>query len=391
MSPAALTPADWRALEAHIAERYAEAVHAYLAHHPGERVFGVASQVFSGETGGVIAWPGLAVGSEESLAAATEDSSFSTEELRWSPADWAFQLDPSEADDDWAARVEAAARAGDDAHWEAIYARFLRSFATAAKTAKKRLRTEGAVAPGFLALAMDEAWELVPLSLTKDELDRHFPELGEEAQELAHLQALPAPERAAALGELLDAYTPGVVSTEQAERLLRELGEASVDVALERMPRSQRRWQWAKLLADLGIPRDDAVDALATVLRAKKLPEPDRAWAAAALARLGRLDLVLAEVERMPRPVLLRGLAAPYTSFRDRAVRHLPLDYAPLEAALAEHPELAEPMLDELRPGSGYCTIEPAEAATARAALGSPFEVVRRHARAVLEDARRSV
>ncbi|MFK4730491.1 DUF4303 domain-containing protein [Agromyces mediolanus] len=385
-----MMPADWRALEAHIADRYVEAVGAFLAARPGERVYGVAAHVFYGETGGVVAWPALAVGSEESLAAAAEGSTFSPEKLRWSPADWAFQLDPSDADDAWAALVEAAACAGDDAHWEAVYARFLRSFATAAKLALKRLRAEGDVARGFIAVAMDEAWELVPLSLTKAELERHFPELGEEAQELARLEALPVPQRASALGELLDAYVPGIVSTEDAERLLRGLGEASVDVALERMPRSHRRWQWAKLLADLGIPRADAIDALASVLRAKKLPEPDRAWAAAALARLGRLDLVLAEAERMPRSVLLRGLAAPYTSFRDRAVRHLPLDYAPLESALGAHPELAEAMLDELRPGSGYCTIDPDEADTARAALGSSFEVVRRHARAVLEDARRS-
>ncbi|MCM3658854.1 DUF4303 domain-containing protein [Agromyces mediolanus] len=390
MSASALTTADWRALEAHIAERYAEAVDAFLEEHAGERVYGVAAHVFYGETGAVVAWPALAVGSEESLAATAAASRFTPDELRWSPADWAFQLDPSEADDAWAARVEAAARAGDEAHWEAVYERFLRAFASAAKQAKKRLRGEGAVARGFIAVAMDEEWELVPLSLTNAELGRHFPELGEEAQELARLEALPVPERAAALGELIDAYTPGIVSTEQAERLLLGLGEASVDVALERMPRSQRRWQWAKLLADLGIPRDGAIEALATVLRAKKLPEPDRAWAAAALARLGRLDLVLAEAERVPRTVLLRGLAAPYTSFRDRAVRHLPLDYAPLEAALTAHPELAEAMLDELRPGSGFCTIDPGEASTARAALDSPFEVVRRHARLVLDDAGRS-
>lgn len=151
-------------------------------------------------------------------------------------------------------------------------------------------------------------------------------------------------------------------------RQLRGLGEASVEIALQRMPRLQRRWQWAKLLADLGIVRGDVVDALTAGVRDRKLPEPDRAWAAAALARLGRMDLVIAEAERLPRTAVLRGLAAPYTSFRDHATVHLPLDYAPLEAALSGHPELATEMLDALAPGSGFCTLEPAEVETALAA-----------------------
>lgn len=386
--PAKTSALDWRVLDAHIHDRLLGSVRDHAARHPGDHIYGAAFHAFYGETGGVIAWPALAIATEEDLASITADSRFSPDDLRWSPADWSEQFDPSEHDDAWAAKVEAHAVAGDDAHWEKVYDRFLRAFAKAAKKARGSLVAEGVVEKSFIAVAMDEAWELVPLSLTPAQVRAHFPELDEEAQELARIAALPPRERAAALGEIIDAFVPGVVSGEDTVRLLVQLGPDAAAVTLERMPRSRVRWRWAKVLADTGIADDSVIEALTTVMKGKKLSEPDRAWAAAALARLGRLDVVLAERARVPRPVLLRALAAPYTSFRDHAVTHIPLDYTPLEEALDTDPALAEEMLAELAPGSGYCVITPEEVDTARGALDSPFEVIRRHACIVLEDAR---
>ncbi|MFC9985072.1 DUF4303 domain-containing protein [Microbacterium keratanolyticum] len=386
--PAKTSALDWKALDAHILDRLTESVRDHAARHPGDHIYGAAFHVFYGETGGVVAWPALAIATEEDLVAITAESRFSPDDLRWSPADWSVQLDPSEQDDAWAAKVETHAVAGDDAHWEKAYDRFLRAFAKAAKKARGSLAAEGVVEKTFIAVAMDEAWELVPLSLTPAQVRAHFPELDEETQELARVTALPPREQAAALGEIVDAFVPGAVSGEDAVRLLVQLGPDAAAVAVERMPRSRDRWRWAKVLADTGIADDSVIEALTTVMKGKKLSEPDRAWAAAALARLGRLDVVLAEGARVPRPVLRRALAAPFTSFRDHAVTHIPLDYTPLEEALATDAALAEEMLAELAPGSGYCAITPAEVDTARAALASPFEVIRRHARIVLEDAR---
>lgn len=353
---------------------------------PTDQTYGAVFHTFYGETGGVVAWPALAIGTEQDLDQITEGSTFSAADLRWSPADWTMQIDPTEADDAWAARVEAFACTKDDVHWEEVYSRFLRTFAAAAKTVRRRLVESGAVEKGFVAVAMDEEWALVPLSLTAAQVRTHFPELDEEQQELARLDRLGPADRAAALADVLDAPVPGAVSTQTAAARLVTLGDDAVAVAVERLPRSRDRWRWAKVLADVGLPDPDALDALTLVLGNRRLPETDRAWSAAALARLGGLDRVRAVEDVLPRPVLRRALAAPYTSFRDHAVTHAPLDYGPLEAALADDAALAHEMLAELEPGSGFCTLRPEEVATARAALDSPFEVVRRHATEVLAD-----
>ncbi len=367
-------------------DRLVTAIHAHRRARPSDRIYGAAFHVFSGETGGAIAWPSLAIATEEDLASVVEGTRFSADDLRWSPADWSLQLDPTSEDEGWAAMVEAYAAAGDDERWEKTYDRYLRTFAKAAKKARARLVAEGSVERRFIAVAMDEAWEMVPLSLSVAQLRTHFPELDEEARELSRLDGLPPDERARALADILETPARGAVSTEVAARVLTGLGEHVVDVAIERMPRSRDGWRWAKLLADVGIADPAVIGALAGMLGGRRRSEPDLAWAAAALSRLGRLDIVLAERSRLPRAVLRRALAAPLTSFRDQAVVHLPLDYAPLASALAEEESLAAEMLEELSPGSGYCRIDPGEADTARAALDSPFEVIRRHAAIVLAD-----
>ncbi|MFF9868219.1 hypothetical protein ACF1G0_22930 [Streptomyces sp. NPDC013953] len=115
-------------------------------------------------------------------------------------------------------------------------------------------------------------------------------------------------------------------------------------------------------------------------------PEPDRAWAAAALARLGRMDVVVAHLDGLPEEVAVSGLTAPYTSFRDHGC-HGPLDYRPLEAAIVAHPGRHDAVFARLRPGSSLCAIGEDETVTALDALASPWPVVRCHAVLVLEHA----
>lgn len=375
---------DWKALDPYVLALLLETVRGHLAAHPADHVYGAAFHNFYAETGGVIAWPQLAIGTEQDLRTITDGSGLSADDLRWSPADWTAQVDPTEADDGWAARIEAYARSRDDARWERTYERFLRAFPKAARRARGALVADGAVPKDFVAVAMDEEWDLVPRSLTAAQLRRHFPELDEEAAALARLDALPEAERAAALGAILDDPVPGPVSVEVATTLLTGLGRDAVRVAAERLPHARDRWRWAKLLADIGIPEPGALAALFAVVRDRRAPETGRSWAADALARLGRLDLVLAERDRISREVLRGALAAPFTSFRDRAVRHRALDYSELERVLLADPDLAAEMLDELHPGRGFCALRPDEVETARAALDSPVEVIRRHAALVL-------
>lgn len=384
MAPTTLGPVDWASVEAAVRDQIVAFVRRMRVEHPGDRIYGAAVHEFYAEAGGVIAWPMIGVASDESLATAATDR-LDADALRWSPADWPWQLDPGDAEDRWAERVEAAATSGDGERWHAVHHRFERTVAKACKAARRTLIDEEVVGREFVAVAMDEAWELIPLSLTRAQVRRHFPEIDEEQRELDRLAALPSEQRVIELIAIADSPVPAAPGAERACAWLRELGPDAVPAILRHLPAAREKWQWAKLLGELGAPTTEVVAELDAVAGNRRLREPDRAWAAAALARLGRMDLVTAQLDRLPRQVAVGGLTAPYTSFRDVGV-HEPLDYGPLEAALAEHPGLHGAVCDRLAPGSGYCTIDAGEAEGAFAGLASPWAAVRRHAVFVLAD-----
>jgi hypothetical protein len=184
---------------------------------------------------------------------------------------------------------------------------------------------------------------------------------------------------------------PGPLGEERAVDGLRALGGPAVLAAvLDHLPGAREKWRWAALLAEVAPaaapgPPPDVVAALEPVMADRGLPEPDRAWAAAALALLDRMDLVAARLDRLPKEVALAGLTAPYTSFRDRRA-HGGLDYGPLEAALAGRSEWHDAVLRRLSPGSGFCEIGPDDVETALAGLEPALPAVRRHALHVLAD-----
>ena len=167
---------DWIALETHIRDRMLDEVRTYRVQHPSARIYGAAFHIFYGETGGVIYWPAFGIATDEDLVEISAEPGFTPDDLRWSPADWTAQVDPSGDDQAWAARAQLAA-IGDDEHWDAVYDRFLRAFPAAAKDARRMLIADGTVEDTFIAIAMDLEWELIPLSLTPDQLREHFPEL----------------------------------------------------------------------------------------------------------------------------------------------------------------------------------------------------------------------
>ncbi|MET9657536.1 DUF4303 domain-containing protein [Streptomyces sp. NPDC006510] len=375
---------DWAGLEAAIRGQVVGFVHRMRVEHPDERVYGAAVHEFYAESGGTIAWTLVGVASEEWLAVAATDP-LDTQALRWSPADWPWQLDPGAAEEEWAGRLEAAATAGDGRHWDTVHQRYLHTAARACTAAREQLVADGIVDEDFVVVAMDEAWELVPLSLTRTQVAQHFPELDAELREADRLAALPPEQQVSELVAIVESHSSPLPS-EQALESLRVLGALTVPAALARLNRSHEGWRWAKLLADIGIASTEVSDALERTMTNKRLGEPDRAWAAAALSRLGRVDLVVKRLDSIPQEVAARGLAAPYTSFRDHGA-HGPLDYAPLEDALTAYPDHHAAVLGQLAPGRGFCAIDPDEAETALAALSSALPVVRRHALVVLSQA----
>ena len=364
----ALTPTitrvdvDWNGLENALRDQITGFVRRMRAEHPDDRIYGAAVHAFYADYT-VIASTLVGVASEESVP---------DPELRWSPADWEWQLDPGEAEEEWSRRLTAAATEGD---FDAVHERYLSTVVAACRAAGRELGGD------IVVVAMDEAWELIPRCLTAAQLRQHFPELAEEQSELDRLAALPAEERVA---ELI--ARPAAVGREKAVDLIRQTGAAAVPRVVEQLTLDREKWQWAKLLAELGVADETVIAALEPVLANEKLAEPDRAWAASALARLGRMDLVTERLDRLPEEVGVRGLTGPYMSFRDQGV-HGPLDYAPLADALSRHPSWQDAVLKRFTPGSAFCELDRDEVPAALAALSSPHAAIRRHAAIVVSHA----
>lgn len=377
---------DWCGLETAAVNHMIAAVRQIRDTYPQEQLYGAIFHGFYGD-GSCIGWPCLAVGSEESLASVTAHYQMSVDDLRWSPADLPHNVDQNEESEQWAeACCEFASLDGTYSAWEKIYDRFLHIFPQAAKKARQQLLRDGIVDKDFIAIASDEAGKLIPLSLTKAQILRYFPEYDAAEQERQYLATLPLEQRLTALiAQIFGTTKPGLLYDEY-EQLLKASGIAAIPslAAIIGNKKSKNAWKACMLLAEINEPTEEAIAALTEKLDDGAADSSDRSWAASALARLGRMDLLAERVLLLPIEIVASGLAAPYRAFRDRG-RHLPLNYQQLELVLAQYPQVADAVAHELKPGSSYCKITAGEEPAARAGLESSWTFIRRHAEDVLE------
>lgn len=385
---------DWKALEDVAVGQVVNAVRKIRQTCPDETVYGAMFHEFYGD-GSVLYWPMVTVGTEEVLARVATDYGDESEDLRWSGPDLGQYADdhgfePGDEQDQWATQCAEFAQAtakGSFSAWEAVYERFLHCFPRAAKRARAQLLKEGLVDKHFIVVATDEAGELVPLSLTRAQLLRHFPMYDEAERERARIAALPLTERIAeVVSQAVRAAPPGPLLGEY-DALARVLGEAAVPALLDVVAgrSAGEAWQASMLLAEINHSSPDVISTLEATLCNAAASESERAWAASALARLERMDLIAAHLSELPSEVAARGLSAPYRSFRDRG-KHRPLDYRPLEAVLAQYPDMAPAVAEALAPGCGFCTLEADEVKAAQQGLTSKWAFIREHARDVLEE-----
>lgn len=384
---------DWKALEDTAVDHVVSAVRRIRQTHPDETVYGAMFHEFYGD-GSVLYWPMVTVGTEEALARVAADYDDDGEGLRWSGPDLSqyaedHGFEPSDKQDQWATQCAGFAQAtakGSFGAWEVVYERFLHCFPRAAKRARAQLLKEGLVDKHFIAVATDEAGDLVPLSLTRAQLLRHFPMYDEAERERARIAALPLEEQVAeVVPQAVRAAPPGPLLGEY-DALARALGEVAVPALLDVVAgrSAGEAWQASMLLAEINHSTPDVISALETTMGNAAANESERAWAASALARLDRMDLIAAHLSVLPTEVAARGLSAPYRSFRDRG-KHHPLDYRPLEAVLAQYPDIAPAVAEALAPGCGFCTLEAGEVVAAQQGLTSKWVFIREHARDVLE------
>ncbi|WP_326834914.1 DUF4303 domain-containing protein [Amycolatopsis rhabdoformis] len=374
---------DWvgfeRTLHAAVVQSVVEAV----GGHPGETFYAAALDHVHREQDGLIALPCFGINSVEALA---REPVGLQAQLRWSVPDWDDYRDdwlPRDVAAGWETALTAEACSGTTRHWQKTFDRYLTALTHVCRQARKTLRASGVIGRDFVVLLLDDEYHetVIKRVLTAGDVRRCFPELDERSVALTRIAALPPVERAAHLVGLLGTFD-GPVGSEDAESALRALGPVAFPPLIGLLGVPGRAWQAAKLLADIGRPDDDVIEALHAALG--QTAAADQQWVAGALSRLGRLDLVLDQTDSLPPDTVVSAVAAPYTGFRDHAVTAPPLDYAPLAEFIERWPTCRPALAIKLAPGTSQCDIVADEVDTAVLGLSSPHVIIRRHAVGVL-------
>jgi hypothetical protein len=320
------------------------------------------------------------------LGAVSDEEVARDEDLLWSPPDWStqwFEWLPADRWQHWERTLTDEAGRSSTRHWERTFARYLTVLTRVCKRAREQLLAAGVTDRQFVVVVLtddDEEERLLRRVLGERELYRLFPSYERAAAAMAEMEARAPADRAVHYAQALSDWS-GPVDPEAAAKGLRELGPVALSALTDLLSHGPDRWRAAMLLADIGCAPDEVIEALAHALR--HTTGSDRNWVAAALSRLERLDVVLADPS-LPGDTVVTAVAAPYLAFRDDAISPPLLDYRPLERFLTDYPQLSDVVTKELRPGTSYCTIRAGEVGTATDALRSPHPVVRRHAVCVL-------
>jgi hypothetical protein len=355
---------NWTALETELTTELVKQTRQMMAEHPTIEFSAAAVGQLYYETDGVIHVPLLGLNTDGEISELPGDWEFY-------PLDW---LPTSERTRQVHQALRDEACRSSVQHWHDTLDEFLAMLVRVCQRARQEL--DGL--PVFIYDDNDPRFEyLLRGTLTEAEVAEHFPELNEAQAERTRVAALPLDEQVAFyVSVLADFQHP--LGFDEAAKALRAMGSDAIPALLPLLP----SYQAAKLLADIGIADDTAITALAATLDSARGPEQH--WAAAALSRLGRLDVVLARVSALPAEVVVGAVAAPYGSFRDGTLSPRPLDYEPLESFLSGYPEMVPLLERQLAPGSSYCEITAAEAGEAIRGSASPYPLVRQHAVCVL-------
>ena len=370
---------NWARFEDAVVDGVVGAVRAAMASDAGERFYAAALCHIYSVTDGKISMPLLGIDTVSALAERDE----ADDGLPWNPADWEYVDDEWLPDGEgwrWQEAVTAHACRGSRADWNAAYGEYLATLVQACLRSRGILREQQ---DDFIVVLIEKpgSEETIRATMTAEEVRRHFPSLESHAAEVARVRALPPAEQAAHhAGRLGD-----LGSAEEAGLSLRALGQAAVPALLPLLAvPGSTAGRAAVILADIGHADDAVIGALADSLTRHE--DPGQWGISSALSQLGQGDLVLARAGDLPDDVVAGAIAAPYTSFRDRATDPLPLDYQPLADVLEHRPQYVPALTERLRPGHGGCTIRPSEIDEALRGLTSPHVLIRGHAVCVLGD-----
>jgi hypothetical protein len=292
------------------------------------------------------------------------------------PADWEIFLDDW-APNAWIEALTAEACSGSVAHWEDVFARYQDVLVQICVAAGAHLGI-----PVFY-VEHSRYEEMLSRCLSPSQLRSLFPEVVASQAERSRVSALSIGEQIAYYVSRLDRFD-GLITSEEAQEALRGFGSAAIPALIQLLRDREQSTLAAMLLAEISVPDAAAVSALSAAIDASTPDSPAQLWACRALAQLDRLDLVLVRASDLSPEALATSVTARYTSWRDGGRRPWPLAYRPLEDFLSAHPEIASRVADELKPGTPYCAISPAEVPEALRGTTSQHDVVRKHAVCVL-------
>ncbi|RUR67264.1 DUF4303 domain-containing protein [Variovorax guangxiensis] len=381
----------WKALEPLIVEDATRALRELLNQNPGERLYAVAFSGMYRELDGPIYLPAL---SANSVSAREDEGSGDFWSAEWNPADWRWdEIQFSSPALDAAADAACELTRNETREgWLLAERECIDMLVSAARKLRAALGDAPQLTPDFVLFLHDDenGLDLARRCIGDAAFQALFPKEAIAQRERMRVASLPVEERVAWLVGRLGRFDGKPVDAEDAEQWLIDIGAPAVPALVEQLARPRGRFgsEAARMLGRIGLATPEVLDTLRKRLLARG-DKPTHAWCAATLAYLGDSEWLfgrLAEWRGEPEraAVAIRGLCAPYSSFRDPTPAAL--DYRQLETLLSGSAAEVAVVHDKLKPGSSYCTLRAGELDEALRGLASPHALVRRHAASLLDE-----
>lgn len=385
---ARLSSVSWDDLEDLIVDTTISSINALLDANPGHTLYVVGLHSVDRELDGILTLPLLGANSVQAYAAdhAGFDDSLGYWGIRWNPQKWHW---PQLIRDDRRLllsemQLHKLAACGSQNQWMKTEVRLWRALATACKRIGIAYKGSARVTEDFVVLLVDKAGgpHLARRGMSERLFLEHFPEQGARKREHRRIAALPMDEQVDFFIGRLGEHGKDIGTQEAAERL-RDIGEPAVAALMQKLTDKQIGWYAAMLLGQIGIRSSNVVAALRQQVKDARILS-HRGWCASALAFLDDAHYLLDHHATLPDSIIVAGVTAPLSLFRDRCLNPVPLTYAPLTRLIETSEELDAMAEQELHPENAVCVITDDEVGTAVAALSSPYRAIRWHAATVL-------